>query len=99
MCVIEGAQLQPHVVPCVSNACFCICSVCAPENLIVLFCVWLEACMEMWCPLGEELLDAGYVAGDERLGKVVSFLAVQDLTCVEDFIGACACVHCCVCRA
>ena len=49
--------------------------------------------MEMWCPLGEELLDAGYVAGDERLGKVVSFLAEQDLTCVEDFIGACARVH------
>ena len=48
---------------------------------------------EMWCPLGEELLDEGYDAGDERLGKVVSFLAEQDLTCVEDFIGTCACVH------
>ena len=47
----------------------------------------------MWCPLGEELLDEGYVAGVERLGKVVSFLAVQDLTCVEDFIGAWICVH------
>ena len=64
----------------------------------MLCCVWLEACIEMWCPLGEELLDEGYVAGEERLGKVISFLAVQDLTCVEDFIGACICVHKCACR-
>ena len=42
----------------------------------------------MWCPLGEALLDEGFVAGEVRLQNVVSFLAEQELTCLEDFSGA-----------
>ena len=75
----------------VAFACLC-------KHLFALCCVWLEASIKMWCPLGEELLDEGYDAGEVRLGKVVSFLYEQDLTCVEDFCGACICVHKCACR-
>jgi len=41
----------------------------------------------MWCPLGEELLDNGFSAGEERLTKVLLFLDKQELTCVDDFVG------------
>ena len=41
----------------------------------------------MWCPLGEELIENGFSAGEERLTKVLLFLDKQELTCVDDFVG------------
>ena len=58
--------------------------------------------VSMWCPVGEELLDAGYAAGEDRLGHVVPFLNKQELTCLDDFIGLLGfiqhvpCAHFCV---
>ena len=36
--------------------------------------------------MGEEWINKGFVAGEARLGQIVSFLAEQELTCVEDSV-------------
>ena len=45
---------------------------------------WLSV---MWRPLGEDLLEHGYGGGEARLPSVLSFLALHELTCLDDSIG------------
>ncbi len=42
----------------------------------------------MWCPLGKELLDNGFSAGEERLESVLAFLGEQELACMDDFVAS-----------